>query len=57
MKSRVCELSISMIDSAHNNNFREIPKFANFSSLRNLKPLEYYQIYSIILVDVVFVYA
>ena len=36
-----------MIDSAHNNTFREILKLANMSSSRKLKPREYYQIYSI----------
>ena len=44
------ELSISMIGSAHNNDFREIPKFVNLSSLpnsRKYKPREYHRIYSI----------
>ena len=43
------ELWISMIGSAHNNNFREILNFANLSLRisRNLKSREYYQIYSI----------
>ena len=31
-KSRISELSISMIGSAHNNNFPKIPNFANLSS-------------------------
>ena len=31
----------------YKNNFRKILEFANFSSLRELKPREYYQIYSI----------
>ena len=30
-KLGIRELSISMIAGAHNNNFREIPKFANLS--------------------------
>ena len=34
-KSRIRELSISMIGSAYNKNFCEIPKFANLSSSRN----------------------
>ena len=49
-KSRIRELSISMIGSAHYNNFRGILKFANLSSSWNswrLKPREYYQIYGI----------
>ena len=37
--SRICEL-ISMIDSVHNNNFREILTFAKLSSLRNLRKLK-----------------
>ena len=51
-KSRIRELSISMIGSDHDNTFHEILKFANLSSARNLrklKPCEYYQIYSIFL--------
>ena len=50
-KSAIRELSISMISSAHDNISREILKFANLSSSRDsrkLKPLEYYQIYSIL---------
>ena len=43
-KSRIYELSISMIESAYNNKFRKIIKLA---SSRKLKPREYYQIYSI----------
>ena len=38
-----------MTGRAHNNNFREIPKFTNLSSSRNsqkLEPREYYEIYS-----------
>ena len=46
-KSRIYELSISMIESAYNNKFHKIIKFANLASLRKLKPREYYQIYSI----------
>ena len=49
-KSRIRELSISMIGSAHNKNFSDFFKFANLSSSRNLrklKPREYYQIYTI----------
>ena len=49
-RSRIRELSISMIGSAIINNFREIFKFANLSFSRNLRKLkihEYYQIYRI----------
>ena len=49
-RSRISELSISMLGSAHNNNFRKIPKFANLSSTRisrKLKPGKYYHIYNI----------
>ena len=34
MKSRICELMILMIYSAHNNHFREILKLTNLSSLQ-----------------------
>ena len=43
MKSRIRELSISMIGSAHNNNFREISKFANLSAAQNSRKLKLYQ--------------
>ena len=49
-RTRICEVSISMIASAHNNNYREILKYANLfpsRNLRKLKPREYYQVFRI----------
>ena len=40
-KSRIRELYISMIKSAHNNNFCEIPKFAKIKTTRILTDLQY----------------
>ena len=37
MKSRVRELSILMIGSAHNNNFREILKFVLLAKIADLQ--------------------
>ena len=33
-KFRIRELFISMLGGAHNNNFRQIPKFANLASCK-----------------------
>ena len=49
--SRICDLEAfeKVRNRYYNNYFREIPKFANLSSSRNLrklKPREFYQIYS-----------
>ena len=52
MKFKIRELSISMIVSAYNNNFRVVLIFLNLSSSQNsqkLKPHKYYQIYSMTL--------
>ena len=43
-KSKIRELSILMIGNAHNNNFREISKFANLFSSRILPDLQYIQV-------------
>ena len=46
-KFRIRELSISLMGSADNNKFRECLKSTNSGNSQEIKPREYYQMYSI----------